>query len=85
MDPLWFAFALMVLAMLLIFGWPLALHGRQRAHLWTGSPAAKIVSSALATAVFVAVFAPIIASGLISGGDEAHFMSLNTYGMFWAT
>jgi len=83
MDPLWFAFALMVLALLLIFGWPLALHGRHGLAEWSESPAAKVVSSALATAVFVAAFAPIVASGLISGGDEAHFMSLNTHGMSW--
>ena len=83
MIALWIAAALLLLSVLLIFGWPLLLLGPRAALTWTREPAARIVASAFATAVMIVAFLPLAYSGLISGGSQMQMLHDGFTGLSW--
>ncbi len=83
MIALWIAAALLTLSVLLIFGWPLVVHGPKAAMVWSNEPAAKIVASAFATAVMVAAFLPLAYTSLHSGGTQMQMLHDGFTGLTW--
>ena len=83
MIALWIATAFLILAVLLIFGWPLLVLGPKAAMSWTREPAAKVVASAFATAIMVTALLPLAHASLISSGSQMQMLHDGFNGLSW--
>ncbi len=78
------SFLLLTIAASLVFGLPYLLFGQRAFDGFTERPAYCVMGGLLCGAALALFCAPIVTSGLISGGETALFFADNLVGLSWS-